>query len=211
MDGEADRRPPLNVQDRIIRPAVNTPCEVPSTVRISDIVVSGCGRVYAFPPDLPQAARVAGLGHPRYRVGYVDRVGAGWLPRDLGNRIAGHRTRSRLHAVCSVVAKAGVSISTRSDLRKAAVFRVGVADANESSFVIHLDPLGTVKLGHRTPDDRIRFDRELGAVWATGTQYAALGLGQYSDTRTLHRTIGAAVHALRRLDTATGALTHAEP
>ena len=183
-------------------PATTThPRTAPSRgpVAVRDIVTTGCGRVYVYPPDLPQQRREAGLHHYEHRVGYVERENDLWVPRDFGNHRLGFGTRSRAQAIRMVVEDAGWVMPPLSHTDSLIPLRIPVATVslhNSPRAEVVLDFEGQVHVAVRVERARFQVLATLGAVWASGSRVVALRDGAESRSRTLHYSRADAVHAL---------------
>lgn len=166
-------------------------------VRRTDIVITGCGRVYVFPPTLVQVQRLAGLDHPQHRVGYVEAADEGWIPLGLHNRPVAPASRSRTEALYQVVIAAGFIVarsSLKPRLRCIGTTRT-FGDTRRRDVGVFIDQLGTLFLSDRLPSERgaPRLTLKLGVVWLTGDRVAALTDSAESRERTLHRSYHSAI------------------
>lgn len=160
-----------------------------------NIVTTGCGRVYVFPPDLPVLKREAGLHHYEYRVGYVERDNDLWVPRDFGNHRLGFGTRSRARAIRMVVENAGWTVLPSSHEDALIPLRIPVQHGDFRAEVV-LDFEGLVHVAERVQQTGFRVVETLGAVWPSGSRVVALRDNAESRDRTLHYSRTDAIHAL---------------
>lgn len=169
-------------------------------IRPQDVIVTGCGRVYAFPADTPQFARPAGPGHHAYRIGYIEPSEGAWLARDFGNWALGTPSPSRMEALNRVLRAAGHHLTPavwpEPELAGRTV-PVPRSLALEYGHVF-VDALGLVFLGKqgRGGHAHLRRRLHLGAVWATAGRFAALPHLASSSAMTTYTTRRAAIRSL---------------
>jgi hypothetical protein len=174
-------------------------------VDVKDVVVSGCGRVYVFPPSVPQSVREAGFNHLAYRAGYVERCDERWLPRDFGNTPLSDPRWRRVDALKVVLSHAGWRVQGVFPSEKLAPTDVLVAVTGAVAPV----PMKVLIAGdgrvfvaiQRGLSGPARNYHWVGFVWRSGDHLAALGQNEESSMSTSHRTM---TDALTRLATCAG-------
>jgi hypothetical protein len=164
-----------------------------------DVVLSGCGRVYAFPSSVPLTARDAGVHHLRHRVGYVEPWQEKWLPRGFGNNPLGRARESRVDALKVVLAQTGLRVTGTFPVDDLApiglqVMLTGAKAGTLSEVLVAGD--GRVFVTRGETHGRRRNHHWVGFVWRSGRHIAALGHSQQSSMTTLHRSVAGAVTRL---------------
>lgn len=171
------------------------------TTRVEDIVLTGCGRAYVFPADLPDQDRHAGLGHSEFRVGYVEPHDGAWQALTLGNRPLLQHGTTRPEALRAVIEDAGWEVLARlSTSRRPPSLSLPVAklrSPDPEPLIVVQGALGRVLLTRRIGQSRkVHAVSALGTVWPTGGRIAALCEQDPSSEATFHRTHRDAVNAL---------------
>jgi hypothetical protein len=174
-------------------------------IDVEDVVVTGCGRVYVFPPDLPQPFRVAGFNYLAHRAGYVERRDQRWLPRDFGNTPLSDPRWRRVDALKVVLSHAGWRVQGVFPSEKLAPSGVLVALSGAEA----APPMKVLIAGdgrvfvviQRQLSGPARNYHWVGFVWPSGDRLAALAQDEESSVSTSHRSM---TGALTRLATSAG-------
>lgn len=174
--------------------------EEQGVIDASDVVVSGCGRVYAFPPSTPQSARAAGFNRFPHRVGYVEKSGMKWLARNFGNVPLGEPRWRRVDAVKAVLSDAGLRVRGILPSENLApismqVLQKEAARPKPAKVVISGDGRVFVAL-ERASKTRARNLHWVGFVWRSQNYVVALGQDEESTMCSSHRSLTDAVRRL---------------
>lgn len=174
----------------------------PRTTAVSpaDVVLTGCGRLYVFPPHVPRVARRAGFNHFAHRVGYVEPAVNAWVARDLGTRPLGMATASRTHAAERVLEHAGWHVYAANWPQPRLIGRA-VPESNSPTDAqgdIYVDAHGRVFVSRTAhgPKTTPWRRRGLGAVWPSGDGFGALRADHPGHEMTVHDTHTAALQAI---------------
>ncbi len=178
------------------RPAGGTVDPAPCCMR--DVLVTGCGRVYVFPGDLPQVGRLAGFNQFAHRVGYVERDADLWVAQDLGTVPLGPAMSSRREALERVLRHLGWDsesfCSPAGRVVGRAVRNQEVPDRPVGEIVI--DELGLVAIEPPRRGRAVRDPYPLGSVWRHGERFATLKKGAHSATVSEYGSLRTAIQAL---------------